>query len=152
MQHACIVAALILLAIGCDGVGGDAPIDAPVTPTDSESNGVLRFKHDFGRNTRVTGMPLGTEGERGSFSYGDFGASWSYVGDSEEGPVYVIRIAAPGHEADPEAVLYSGSEKLLYESEDGKLRVWIEPEGESEAAREGGGNQNAVLSPQDLDR
>ena len=150
-RHACAVSALILFALGCDAVGVDAPIRAPVTPTDRESDGALRFKYEFGRGTRVTSMPLGSEGERGSFSSDDFGASWSYVGDSEEGSVYVISIKAPGHEADPEAVLYSGREKVLYESEDGKVRVWIEPDDEPEAAPDGGDSQNAVLAPEELD-
>lgn len=57
----------------------------------------------------------------------DYGYMASFVGRSTAGDVYVIRIKTPEGQQEPEAFLYSGGEKVLYESEDGKARIWIEP-------------------------
>ncbi len=53
--------------------------------------------------------------------------SWAFTGRSSFGDVYVIQIKTPEGKRAPEAILYQGGEKVLYDAENGNTRILLRP-------------------------
>lgn len=56
-----------------------------------------------------------------------FTVSWAFIGRSSFGDVYVIQIETPEGKQAPEAILYQGGEKVLYNAEKGNTRIRLRP-------------------------
>lgn len=102
--------------------GGLGLFSADESDQPRHRNAKLFYKR--GRGTSGSGLHGGVAGIGASDGHS---LHWSFVGRSDAGDVYVIEIETPEGKKEPEAILYSGGEKVLYESEDGDVRVWIEP-------------------------